>query len=87
VAEKIVGDWQLVVEDEPGVERLRVTIADLGLDVRWLDFDGRWALVSAWTEDGEPVPPLVLDTLTHPLAGRVLDQTPGVATLSPRVSG
>ncbi len=48
--EKEVGDWVLVVRDQTnGREIHRVKVADGRMCVPWLDFDGRWAVLSRAT--------------------------------------
>ncbi len=52
-----IGDWVVVVQDQTtGRELLRVNVADGGdVCVPWMDFDGRWVVVSRakWTRGGD----------------------------------
>lgn len=49
-AEDVVGDWVLVVQDRAnGRETHRVKVAEGDVCITWLDFDGRWAVMSRET--------------------------------------
>lgn len=82
--EEVVGDWTLVVLEQPsGEERLRFTFAEKDRYVNRLDFDGRWAIVSfargrtglgQWSgiAEGEPGPVAAIDTTADAPAVREL---------------
>ena len=93
---KAVGSWVVVVlSQRTGGERLRVMVANRDLCVSWLDFDGRWLVISRTkplgNEEGvpacyprrsEPLPVLVLDTQSKPLELVELTDVVGVATIA-----
>jgi hypothetical protein len=89
------GDWVAVILDmESKRERLRVTVAEYDRCVPWLDFDGRWLVVSRakWLEQDDGVktcepsaerllPVSVLDTSADDLVLVVIEDAKGVATI------
>jgi hypothetical protein len=62
--QEVVGEWVLVVAGIDGNERARVPVAPLGTDVSRMEFDGRFAVLSAIEPDGGRHRPLVVDTTT-----------------------
>lgn len=57
-SEKQVGDWVVVVQDQTtGAERLRIQVSNNDVCVPWLDYDGRWLVVSRanWTRGPDGV--------------------------------
>ncbi len=92
--QKPVGSWVAVVlSQETGRERLRVKVANRDRCISWLDFDGRWLVMSrtekARSEHGpfcgvpgtKPLPAIVLDTQSKPLELVELQEVIGVATI------
>lgn len=75
------GQWQLVVADRDGTEILRLTVAGQGVELTHLDYDGRWALISAATGTGQALSPLLIDTTRPQAPARVLSAATGRATL------
>jgi hypothetical protein len=92
--EKQVGNWVVVVQDQTtGRELLRVKVANGDVCVPWLDYDGRWLVVSRakWTRGtdaydvcrptaSKALAAVVLDS-TDPRALVQLSETVGVATI------
>ncbi|MDP8956880.1 MAG: hypothetical protein M3N24_07985 [Actinomycetota bacterium] len=93
--EEQIGSWVAVVLDQnTGRERLRVEVEDKGRCVSWLDFDGRWLVISrslkaradatiplCGVPGAEPLPVVVLDMRAEPLELVELTDIVGVATL------
>lgn len=80
--EKRVGEWELVVQDQTdGEELVRLVVAPTDVEIVWLDFDGRWAVLSVETETGDPKPVLVVDTEADEPAPRELGDVVGIATI------
>lgn len=80
------GRWELVVVDRAGNEEVRLTLAAKDAELTHLDYDGRWALVSAAAE-GDPRPPLLVDTTTAGTPARMLPPVRGRTTLDTAASG
>lgn len=75
--EEVVGDWVLVVRDRTrGREAHRVKVADGDACITWLDFDGRWAVLSRETRGR--------DERGHEYCGAPGSDTRSVAVLDTR---
>lgn len=84
-----VGEWELVLLDLiTGDERQRIRVAPQEEEVVWLDFDGRWAVVSRaerteiGVAGGDPLPVLVVDTRAEDAAPEELTDVVGRASLA-----
>lgn len=81
--EKRVGEWELVAQDQTdGEELVRLVVAPTDVEIVWLDFDGRWAVLSVETETGDPTKLLVVDTRADEPAALQLEDVVGVATIA-----
>lgn len=79
--QQVRGLWELVVSDGDGTETLRLALAGQGVELAHLDYNGRWALVSAVTDNGRPLFPLLIDTTRPQAPARILSAATGRATL------
>lgn len=81
--EKRIGEWELVVGDQmDGAERLRLVVAPTDVEIVWLDFDGRWAVMSVESGAGDARPVLVVDTEADDPRPRELTDVVGIATIA-----
>lgn len=88
--QELVGEWELVLLDlGTGDERHRVRVAPQEEAVVWLDFDGRWAVISKAErteiigKGGDPLPAVVVDTRAVNPAPRQLPEVVGKASVRP----
>jgi hypothetical protein len=49
-----VGGWEAVVSDEEGKEQPRIRVGERDECLNWLDFDGRWLIISRMPGVGRP---------------------------------
>lgn len=89
---RVVGDWVAVVVGQTGRELLRVRVAKSNLCISWLDFDGRWLVMSRIgqtreksgqpsCDESKPLPVLVLDSQAARLRLVELPEVVGLATI------
>lgn len=85
---EVVGDWELVLLDqEEGRETLRMQVASRDDRITWLDFDGRWVVLSRREdappgEPGDPLPTRLVDTRDEEPEVRDLPDVLGKTTIA-----
>lgn len=89
--ERSVGDWEAVVSDEVGEERLRIRIGNRDECLSWLDFDGRWLIISrtlpsekgqACDWDGKQLSVVAVDANADKPTAQELNNVSGTATIA-----
>jgi len=82
VRQREVGEWVVVIRNlQTGEERYRALVGGREIRITWMDFDGRWLVISRETADDELLPPVLIDTHAPRRVGQVMSAVIGNVTL------